>query len=486
MDFVQDNDILQVLRGFNPWWRDDSYTCRHKFKRIAFHETYQWFSNPKFTRAIVVSGARRVGKTVILQQIAERLLKDQWSVKEILYLSLDHPILKLAGIDRVLDVYHQNVLPNPKRIALLLDEVQYSKDWGTWIKHKVDFQPHIRIIATGSAALDIQEKGAESGTGRWITIKVPTLSFYEYLHLINAPVPSLPSDLKVLNLVKMEVTERANILNDVLPVKDYFHNYLMLGGFPELVGMDKISDVQRLLREDVVDKVLKRDMTASFGVRSVLELEQLFIYLCLHSGGIIEKNTIASQLEKSSETVERFLGHLESANLIYRLYPYKQTGKLVLKGRPKVHISDVALRNAVLLKNEETLTSPEELGLSVESAVYKHFHTLYYRQQPRLGYWRDQGRARKEVDLVVDVDEWTIPVEVKYKEDVRIDKKDGLWLFMEADNSVKVGILVSKNEADFRVHPGPDGNSQVLVIPAFLLLYLLGHSERSLVSRLQT
>lgn len=58
----------------------------------------------------------------------------------------------------------------------------------------------------------------------------------------------------------------------------------MRGGFPQTALVDSIPQAQRLLREDIIDKVLKRDMTAIFGVRRVLELEQTFIYLCMHDG----------------------------------------------------------------------------------------------------------------------------------------------------------------------------------------------------------
>lgn len=476
MEFVQDNDVLQVIRKFNPWWTDKKYTAGASFKRMAFYEVYGWFRKENFNRAVVLSGARRVGKTVILRQVAEELMKEGWLRNEILYLSLDHPILKLANLDRIIDIYQQNVLPNPKKIALLLDEVQYAKNWGTWIKHSIDFRPSVRIIATGSAALDIQDKGTESGTGRWVTVKIPTLSYYEYLRMKDIDIPKLAGDFRVLNLVKMERPSRAEIMNSCLPVKEYFHKYLLVGGFPELVKMENIDDAQRLLREDVVEKVLKRDMTTSFGVRHVAEIEKLFIYLCIHSGGIVEKKTLADQLEVSPITVERFLGYLESANLIYRLPPIQQSGKMALKGRPKIHVSDIALRNAVLLKSDDILTNPEELGLSVESAVYKHFHTFYFREKPIMGYWRE---GKREVDIVINVENQTIPIEVKYRERPQVKRKDGLWFFSEAAG-VKNSIIVSKNAEDFDVVPGPAANSKILIIPAFLLLFMLGHSERNM------
>ena len=66
-------------------------------------------------------------------------------------------------------------------------------------------------------------------------------------------------------------------------------------GFPEPALTDDLTRCQRLLREDIVDKVLKRDMTAFYGVRRVLEIERLFLYLCYHDGGILDIPTICGR-----------------------------------------------------------------------------------------------------------------------------------------------------------------------------------------------
>src|SRR4030067_3847989 len=82
-----------------------------------------------------------------------------------------------------------------------------------------------------------------------------------------------------------------------------FQQYPLVGGFPETALLKNVSLCQRLLREDVVERVLKRDMTALFGVRKVAELEKLFIYLCLNTGGSVAHKTCADALETSTTTV---------------------------------------------------------------------------------------------------------------------------------------------------------------------------------------
>src|SRR3990172_10920799 len=121
----------------------------------------------------------------------------------------------------------------------------------------------------------------------------------------------------------------------------HFHEYLIRGGFPQTVLVDSITQSQRLLREDIIDKVLKRDMTALFGVRRILELEQMFIFLCMHDGGQQDTATIARELGIAKPTVQNFIDLFESMFLIYRLPPYGY-GKEVLRGRNKLYLGDPA------------------------------------------------------------------------------------------------------------------------------------------------
>ena len=103
----------------------------------------------------------------------------------------------------------------------------------------------------------------------------------------------------------------------------------------------------RMLREDVVERVLKRDTTALFGVRNVDDLERLFIYLCMHTGGILAHQSIAVTLGVSKMTVANHLQLLEQANRrLHRLLPQDDHLRLDLGrtgrgARPQSQPSDV-------------------------------------------------------------------------------------------------------------------------------------------------
>jgi len=481
MAFVEDTQVLQVLRGFNPWWTTgkvpDDLTRR--VKRLAFYEIWELLREASFRRATLLSGARRVGKTTIVYQLAQRLIDEGTPPSQILYVSFDHPILKLTSLDRIIDVFRNNIAGGQDKLCLFFDEIHYAADWNHYFKLLVDTHPSYRILATGSASSVLETEGAESGVGRWTDIKIPTLSFYEYCELLDLPRPKQLGDIKPTQLSSLPLPQAQHILSQCLILEPHFHRYLLIGGFPEMALMQDVSRGQRLLREDVVDKVLKRDMTALYGVRNVLELERLFIYLILHSGEIIVQDTVAKESGVSRQTVANNLKYLEMANLIYRSDPIDISGKKALKPKPKIYLTDAAIRNAVLLKGEELFTDPVEMGMVVETAVFKHLYSFYYKQKPQVGYWR-APKSDKEVDVVVALpNRKEIIAEVKYRETPQFTSADGSVEFVNQRDVIS-SLVITKKAESFGPLRGltNEGKPDPFQFPAFAFLYLLGHAER--------
>ncbi len=294
---------------------------------------------------------------------------------------------------------------------LLLDEAQFIRDWGTWVKHQVDFQRQRRIAFTGSA-MPLVEAGQESGVGRWHTVRLTTLSFFEYLQIKGLSLPELPELASLRALFDWAPPDFQRVAERAAPYVGHFHEYLVRGGFPQTAQVESITQAQRLLREDIIDKVLKRDMTALFGVRRVLDLEHTFLYLCLHDGGLLDMVALCSNLEVKRPTAQHFIELLEATHLIHRLPPHGY-GKDVLRGRFKIYLADAAIAPAVMLKGKSILEDPTALGIATETAVFNHLVARYYAHNVRFTYWR--GRRDHEVDLVAEVDGELIPFEVKYR-----------------------------------------------------------------------
>jgi len=145
-----------------------------------------------------------------------------------------------------------------------------------------------------------------------------------------------------------------------------------------------------------------------------------------------------------------------------------------LKARPKIYIADAAIRNAVLM-DDSLLTNPVEKGKIVETAVYKHVVAFYHPQATSVGYFRG-GRRGKEIDIVVDYhNAKNILIEVKYREHASISDDDAIC---QLRGEASATIVVTKNAGDFGVYNTKSGKD-IIRIPAFAFLYLLGHAEKN-------
>ena len=476
MAITSKEGILKVLTAFNPWWKTGAVNPKmtKTYKRFAFHEAMKRLDQNDLRRIVVLTGTRRVGKTTIQYQMIDTLLKRGIDPAKIVFISMDHPMLKLSGVNDVLEAYHENIYAD-QDVYYFFDEIQYAQDWDRWLKMIYDMQPDTNVVATGSASPALVKGNQESGAGRWTVIQVPTMSFYEYCELLDLERPQLPKTLKMTQMLHMTQPERSRIMMQLQKVQNHFIRYLQVGGFPELALSDNDIMAQQIMREDVVDKVLKRDLPSLYNLRNATELERIFLYLCNVSSEIVSIEAIAKELSGVSRpTVENYIQYLESANLIYLSLPVDMAGKKILKASPKIYIADAAIRNAVLM-DESLLTDPIEMGKIVETAVYKHVAAFYYQQATSVGYYRG-GRKGKEIDIVVDKpNAYNILIEVKYREGAPIKDDDAI---AELCVDASAAIVVTKGSSDFGVHNTKSGKD-MLRIPAFAFLYLLGHAEKN-------
>ncbi len=470
---VSKTELVTVLSQFNPWWRKEAIADLPTWQRAAFRDLHGWMTNPPAPRAVLLSGARQIGKTTLMLQVIDALLRDGVPPANILYATFDHPILKLAGIDAVLEAWREREPKADGLEYLFLDEAQFIRDWGTWVKHQVDFSKQRRIAFTGSA-MPLVETGQESGVGRWHTIRLTTLSFYEYLQIKQLSLPALPRLKSLRDLFDWPQPELYRVTETAAPYVGHFHEYLVRGGFPQTAQVESITQAQRLLREDIIDKVLKRDMTALFGVRRVLDLEHTFLYLCMHDGGLLDMTDLCANLEVKRPTAQNFIELLEATHLIYRLPPFGY-GKDILRARFKIYLADAAIAPAVMLKGKTILEDSAALGIATETAVFKHLFARYYAQNVRFTYWR--GKKDREVDLVAEVGGNIIPFEVKYRaQHTGLRDLKGLLELCQQKN-IDRAYVVTKSLDDLGPIPNPPGNTRIMRIPAPLLCYWMGESE---------
>lgn len=479
MAIVNDEQVIKVLRQYNPWWRTPSAIKEESkpHKRLAYYEALKILTHKTIRRFAVLSGMRRVGKTTILYQIIDHLIDRGINPANILYATFDNPILKLVNVEKVLSIY-EGMYPIEGTRYILFDEVlQYTENWELWMKVIYDSRKDIRLIATGSASPILERGAADSGTGRWSVLKIPTMSFYEYCRLLGLDLPVLEDELRLSELQGFSSAQLGSLMDKFTPLQNHFNRYLMIGGFPELVLSDDDVYAQRMLREDVVDKVIKRDVLSLFNIRSPLLMEKLFLYLCMNSTEIFNATTAAKELENTSiTTVESYIKALEMSNLIYLAKPMDVGSKGALKGKPKIFIADAAIRNAVLMI-DDVLSDEKELGAMVETTVYKHMVSFYQGSPAQLGYFRKAKNNQKEVDVVVELPRQKILCEVKYRNNSHIAETDAIVeLCRDEQTKVTNAFLITKRLDDFGITKHKT-KVPILRVPAIAFLYILGKAE---------
>lgn len=481
MAIFSEERLMALLIQYNPWWRDGRVPLKlvPSHQRLAYDEAEKILNHADLRRFVILSGARRIGKTTIMYQLIDALLQKGVSARNIVYLSFDNPLIKLGGFEGALKAY-DNAYPSDEEIYFFFDEVQYAQDWANWIKVLYDSRSNLHLVATGSASPVLESETADSGVGRWVTLKIPTLSFYEYCHLLQLPIcPTLPTDLKPTSLYKLQKGDLSDIMAKLSPLAQYFNRYLSVGGFPELALSKDEAYAQRLLREDIVDKVIKRDILTLFKVRDPIQMEKVFLYLCMESSNIINFQTMSKELDGiTMSTLRNYVDFLEKSNLIYISNTIGIDGKAVLRSRPKIYIADAAIRNAVLML-DDVVTNPAEMGMVVETAVYKHLLAFYYGSTSQVGYYRKGTGSQKEVDVVVQLPMGKVLCEVKYREQTQVPETDAIVsLSREGNPRYDRSFIITKNPEDYG-RSRHETNVPVFRIPASAFLYLLGHAEKS-------
>ena len=471
MPIVTQENILSILTSFNTWWQTGIVPKGYlkEFKRSGYY-TCKKKMESDLRRIVVMSGARRTGKTTIMYQIISDLLQGGVKPQNILFFTFDHPVIRTVGMDQVLSIYKNNI-SGDEQFYMFVDEVQFDKDWTHYLKMAYDMNPEMRAVATGSASAVVEDNVRESGAGRWTVIKIPTLSFYEYCE-IKGNEKSISCD-DVFKLHALTRQEQTQIIMGLSDLQIHLMRYLQLGGFPELVRTEDVSYAQTLIREDVMDRAIKHDLPQIYDIRSADELEKVFVYLCYNSSSIINIEAMCKEFEGVSRpTVEKYIRYLSDANLINISPQLNIKGKRVLKAKNKIYIADSGIRSAVVL-DADIYTKPEELGYALETTVFKHVKD-YFSSENKLyevGYIRDSNGA--EIDVAVQYTGRPIQyIEAKMRNNATVKDDNGIVIYGMQDIP---GYVVSKAATDYGLTDRK--NTQLYRIPAFAFLYLMGKQQ---------
>lgn len=476
-DFFQQSDVLQVMQGLNPWWSERLFEVPI-FHRVAFFACRRFLDNARLRQAALLSGPRRVGKTIVLQQLVTSLIQDGRDPKSICYLSLDHPLLRLVSLPDLLRLYHAAIFPPGRPVILLLDEIEYTDDWARAIKQLMDAHPECQILAAGAVNVQRLAPAVQGSLGHWLMIPIPPLSFFEFIYLRNDDPPHISVDLRPSHLFSWSPQELAVLASECHSLLPLFRRYLLIGGFPETATQADVMNGQRLLRDVVFDRVLRHDLATLDEMANLHELSRLFIYVCLRNGRVIDVVKCAEALQLPPAVVDDHLAILEQQNLIHIVSPTGPRSRVSQQTQCKVYLSDASLGHVMLQLGDRLLHQPEAMDSSAETMVLRHLYTYYFWNAPEYAYWRDDV-TNKSVDLIVKTTQTVLPIDVSYLPGTRLGVTDALVVYCQM-HSIDRAYYVTLREEDFGVLRFRGLPTKILQIPAHIFTYLLGQAERRL------
>lgn len=409
-------------------------------------------------------GPRRVGKTVIIFHLIQKLIDEGADPRKIIYLSLDTPVYGGRSLEELLDLCRRanGLSAINTGFYVFYDEVQYLKNWEIHLKSLVDTYRGVQFIASGSAAAALKLKSRESGAGRFTDFSLPPLTFHEFIHLRDAK--------HLIRSVQDTWQGKPFTRYDTVSIDDLneeFISYLNFGGYPEVSLSKEIQrDPARYLKSDIIDKVLQRDLPTLYGIQDVLELNQLFTTIAFNTGNEFSYETLAQTSGVTRNTIKKYVSYLEAAFLIKIVHRIDAVGKKFKRANYfKIYLTNPSLRSGLFVPLED---GDERLGNLVETGIFSQwFHrpnfTTYYAR------W-----GSGEVDIVGLNKEELKPnwaVEIKWS-DVFVEKPQKLksLLSFAAKNNLPSAVVTSKTRTENSVYNGVE----LRFVPASLYCYTVG------------
>jgi predicted AAA+ superfamily ATPase len=388
---ISKNQVLDRLKVENPWWVtsaiDPDYHAMPR--RLYFNLFKPLLFELEVRRAIVLMGPRRVGKTVMLYHAINELLQKGVAPHKIIFITVESPIYINIGLEQLFSHAKEATGRNDSSgFYVFFDEIQYLKNWELHLKTLVDTYRDCKFIVSGSAAAALKYKSVESGAGRFTDFLLPPLTFNEYIHMKGLDNIMIPSTIPY-NKTEIEfyITTHSTELNN------HFINYINYGGYPEVIFSEKMqANPGRYIKQDIVDKVLLRDLPSLYGIKDVQELNALFTTIAFNTANEFSYETLSAQSGVDKKTIKTYIEYLEAAFLIKKIQRVDQSGKRFKREMYfKLYLTNPSLYSALFAPVQPT---DENMGNLVETAIYAQWmHREWFK--PWYARWKEG-----EVDMV--------------------------------------------------------------------------------------
>ncbi len=360
----------------------------------------------KDNKALVLLGARQVGKSTLLQEIENDLEKpclwwngDDADVREILQKTNATQLKSLLG--------------NTK--TLIIDEGQRIENIGLTIKIIIDQIKTIKVIVTGSSAFELANEVNEPLTGRKWEYRLFPISYGE-------------------------MEQHTNFLEE----KRLLEHRLIYGSYPEIIT--NLGDEKQRLKQ-LADSYLFKDILIWERIKKPEKLEKLLQALAFQVGNEVSYNELSKITGIDNQTVEKYIQLLEKTFVIFRLPSFSRNLRNELKKSRKIYFYDNGLRNAVI-NQFNSINLRNDVGVLWENYIiserikYLNYNNLYANRF----FWRTH--AQQEIDYIEEKNGQLFAYEFKWntKAKTKFPKK-----FVETYTPKETKVITPLNYRDFLI-----------------------------------
>ncbi len=312
-------------------------------------------------KAIVLVGARQVGKSTLFRQILDgrdsvlTLNCDNSNTRALLENAQLSDLQRLVGDSRI----------------VVIDEAQRIKGSGLTMKLITDNMPQVQLLITGSSSFMLQGALNEPLTGRK----------YEY-HLYPFSTQELYNNLGYLNTQSM------------------LESRLIFGSYPDIVNN---ADDSRELLMNLSGSYMYQDLLSMESVRKPVLIEKLLVALALQVGSEVSYNELAQTVGSDAKTIEKYIDLLEKCYILFRLPALSRNMRSELKHGKKIYFYDNGIRNA-LIQNLNPLSLRNDAGALWENFVISEFIKTNHYNGRYANYYFWRTTSQQEIDFVEERD----------------------------------------------------------------------------------
>jgi len=318
----------------------------------------------------IISGVRRCGKSTLMRLLMERLIEEGVKKQNILYLNFEDDRFAeftTADFERLYEAFLEVELPLGRKY-FFLDEIQNLPGWHRWVNRLYEFED-IKLLITGSNSSILGGETATVLTGRNRIMELYPFSFREFLTANYFPV----NDRDFLIAEKRAWIARL------------FNDYLVSGGFPEVVKSRDTSLLQEYFRD-----IIFRDVVTRYSVRNVREIRELALFLASNLSCISSYKKLKDVITVNSlTTVKNYIGYFGDVFLFFAVGLFDYSLKRQMYNPSKIYCIDHALSSSIAFKFSE------DLGRIMENIVFIELK----RRGLEVYYWKD--KKGRECDFLI-------------------------------------------------------------------------------------